>query len=309
MPSRTRRAYALLRSNLASGSEADVAAAVSYGRQVKLYPLAAADHGPTTTYVDAAGMLFDSTIPSDIRFFEGLDRAVQAEPWLERDKAMIDVLKSLGIERGKRFAPDAATQEVLVDGLGEARAWLDMRYEALFEPPYFEGTHWALPVSKEFVEGIQTDYADPDEYAIDSRAVAYHFAFFSAKHLGAGQFYLLAINDAKGQPFDGSANYRLTVPADAPVSLYWSLTIYDRSTHALIRDMPWASRSSHSSGLRSNTDGSMDLHIGPVAPADGVENWIPSKAGGGFEALFRFYGPQKPLFDKSWRLPDVVRVD
>jgi hypothetical protein len=31
-------------------------------------------------------------------------------------------------------------------------------------------------------------------------------------------------------------------------------------------------------------------------------------AGGGFEVLFRFYGPKKPLFDKSWKLPDIEKA-
>ena len=45
--------YALLRSNLKSGSDADVAAAVAYGKRVKLYPLAQAANPPATTFVDA----------------------------------------------------------------------------------------------------------------------------------------------------------------------------------------------------------------------------------------------------------------
>jgi hypothetical protein len=24
--------------------------------------------------------------------------------------------------------------------------------------------------------------------------------------------------------------------------------------------------------------------------------------------LFRFYGPEKPLFDKTWKLPDIEKV-
>jgi hypothetical protein len=27
-----------------------------------------------------------------------------------------------------------------------------------------------------------------------------------------------------------------------------------------------------------------------------------------FEVFFRFYGPEKPVFDKSWRLPDIERI-
>ena len=33
------------------------------------------------------------------RFFQSLDRFVQIEPWLQRDKVMIDMLKSIGIEK------------------------------------------------------------------------------------------------------------------------------------------------------------------------------------------------------------------
>ena len=45
---------------------------------------------------------------------------------------------------------------------------------------------------------MTTNFADPDSYPVDSRAVTYSIAFFSAKHLGAGQFYLMTIKDGKG---------------------------------------------------------------------------------------------------------------
>ena len=56
-------------------------------------------------FTDIKDVLFDSTIRYDESFFEGLNRIVQSEPWLDRDRAMIDQLKSLGIEKGKPFAP------------------------------------------------------------------------------------------------------------------------------------------------------------------------------------------------------------
>ena len=73
-----------------SGSEADVAKAVAYGKRVKVYPLSQAANPPATTFVDAIDVVFDSTIPYDLRFFQSLDRFVQHEPWLERDKVMIE---------------------------------------------------------------------------------------------------------------------------------------------------------------------------------------------------------------------------
>ena len=113
LKSPTYRSYALLRSNLASGSEADVAKAVEYGKRVKIYPLSQAASPPPTKFVDAIDVVYDGTIPYDLRFFQALDRFVQHEPWIERDKAMIDMLKSIGIEKGKKFDPDDETQAIL----------------------------------------------------------------------------------------------------------------------------------------------------------------------------------------------------
>jgi hypothetical protein len=151
-------------------------------------------------------------------------------------------------------------------------------------------------------------FADPDSYPVDSRAVAYSVGFFSAKHFGAGQFYLMSIRDKSGQLLDGSMTYHLLVSPNAPVKQYWSATVYDRATHALIRKLPWPSRSSQTPGLQINSDGSVDIYFGPAAPAGKESNWVPTSAGGRFEVLFRLYGPEKPLFDKTWQLPDLEQV-
>ena len=58
---------------------------------------------------------------------------------------------------------------------------------------------------------------------------------------------------------------------------------HDRETHALIRNQPWSGRSSQTPGFQKNPDGSVDVYFGPKSPA----------------------GPEKPLFDKTWTLPDV----
>jgi hypothetical protein len=108
--------------------------------------------------------------------------------------------------------------------------------------------------------------------------------------------------------FAGGNSYHLTVPANAPVNQYWSATVYDRATHALIRDMKWSNRSSQTPGILKNADGSVDIFFGPKAPEGKASNWIPTRPGGQFEVPFRFYGPEKPLFDKSWQLPDIEKT-
>ena len=308
LPSDTYEGYALLRSIPASGSEADVARAVAYGKRIRLYPLSHAAAPPATTFVDVVDIVYDSTIPYDVRFFESLHRIVQAEPWLERDKAMIDPLKSVGIEKGKPFSPDATMQGILNDAAGEANAWLVGRYEESFSTPYYEGGHWALPGSAELLEGQATFFAKPGVYPVDVRGVTFSYAYFTPKHLGKGSSYLLAIADKDGRLLDGRTTYRLTVPANAPVKQYWSATVYDRATHAPIRNARWPSRSSQTPGLQKNADGSVDVFFGPVAPAGKESNWVPTSTDAGFEVLFRFYGPEKPLFQKTWKLPDIERL-
>jgi hypothetical protein len=308
MPSETYESYALLRSNLKSTNDADITAAVAYGKRVKVYPLSQAAHPSDTQFIDAIDVLFDATIPYDRRFFESLNRIVQLEPWLQRDRAMIDTLKSVGIEKGKPFNPDGGTQEILKQAALEAHAWFWPRYEQVFVPPFNEGKHWALPVSPEFEKGIQTDYADPNSYPTDDRGLTYFFVYFSAKHIGVGQYYLMTIKDNQGRLLDGAQTYRLNVPANAPVNLYWSAVAYDGNTHALIRNMQRSSRSSQNPALKKNADGSADIYFGPNPPAGKESNWIPTDANGKFEVLFRFYGPEKPLFDKTWVLPDIEQA-
>lgn len=304
----TNMAYALLRSNVGSGSEADVAKAVAYAKQIKLYPLSVANNPPATVFVDVIDVVYDSTIPYDVRFFESLNRFVQREPWLERDKAMIDRLKSVGIEQGKPFKPDPETQKILDKAAGEARILIEARYEALFTPSFYERGQWALPVPHELSEGLGDLFSKPGVYPVDHRGTFFSFAFSSIKHLGTGQFYLVTIRDKDGKALDGGNNYRLTVPANAPVSLYWSGTVYDRGTHGLIRDQKWSSRGSNTPGIQKNADGSVDVFFGPKAPAGKETNWVPTRPGAGWEIIFRLYGPQKPLFDKTWRLPDIERI-
>jgi hypothetical protein len=308
LPSDTYEGYALLRSIPKSGNESDVARAVAYGKRIKLYPLSRAAKPPATTFVDVVDVVFDSTIPYDLRFFETLNRIVQAEPWLERDKAMIDQLKSIGIEKGQPFNPDSKTQTILSDAAREAHSWLVARYEASFSSPYYEGGHWALPGSRELLEGQATFFAKPDVYPVDVRGITFSYAYFTPKHLGTGSSYLLAIADKDGHLLDGGTTYRLTVPPNAPVKQYWSATVYDRDTHAPIRNARWPSRSSQTPGLQTNTDGSVDVYFGPKAPTGKESNWVPTSPEVGFEVLFRFYGPDKPLFDKTWKLPDIEKV-
>src|SRR5262245_7595939 len=301
--------YMLFRSNFKSHSPADVEAAIAYGKRMKVYPLAQAANPPATVFTDVKDIPFDSTIRYDASFFEHLARIVQNEHWLQRDRAMIDQLKSLGIEKGKTFRPDAATKALLTSAAREAGAWLEAKYDAGLPPFFSEKSRWTSPAPPEVVKAYADSFAETDAYPLDGRALGYSYAYIGIKRLGVGQMYLISIRDKDGNAFDGGKNYRLRVPPNAPVEQYWSVTAYDRQTHALIKNMPRASRSSQIPEMQKNKDGSIDVHFGPKAPAGKDSNWVQTDPKRKFELMFRAYAPTKALFEKRWVLPDVEKVN
>ncbi len=299
--------FALLRSNLKSHADADIEKSVAYGKRLKIYPLKQAANPPPTRFTDAFGTMFDATIRYDASFFVNLDRVVQTEPWLDRDRAMIDQLKTIGIEKGKPYTPEPSEKKILDTAAEEAHALLSARYDEGF-PALNEGIRWFPAAMAEMVKAAQGGYADPNSYPVDVRGVTYTLGFTGIKRIGTAQFYLMANKDKDGNAFDGGKTYRLVVPADAPVKQYWSVTAYDRETHALIRNMDKASVASITPGVQKAADGSVEVFFGAKAPAGKEANWVPVDPQRKFELLFRLYGPEKPLFDKSWKLPDVEKM-
>jgi len=299
--------YMLFRARLESHGDADVASAIAYGKRMKVYPLAQADNPVPTVFTDAKDVVFDSIIRYDASFFGHLDRIVQSEPWLQRDRAMIDQLKSLGIEKGKPFKPDQPTTKLLEAGAREAHSILEGMYDKGW-PSFFEKGRWRVAAPAEVVKMQATAYADPNEYPSDQRGMVYSYGYVGIKRLGAGQFYLISIRDKNGKPFEGGKAYRLSVPPNVPIEQYWSVTVYDRQTHALVRNMSRASRSSQVPDMTKNADGSVDIYFGPKSPQGKEENWVPADPKRGFELMFRLYAPKKEFFDKVWVLPDVEQV-
>ena len=204
---------------------------------------------------------------------------VQSEPWIARDRVMINSLKTIGIEKGKTFNPNEKTKQLLQAALNNARQWLAHGYETNY-PPFYTGKHWFLPYDADLSEAMNAAYANPNIYPIDARGILYYCAYSSVKHPGAGQFYLFSSRDNEGHELEGTKTYKLKVPANVPVHQYWSVTAYDFETHALIRDVSIPDRSSLAADLKKNSDGSVDIYFGSKAPEGKESNWVSTKAGG-----------------------------
>jgi hypothetical protein len=86
------------------------------------------------------------------------------------------------------------------------------------------------------------------------------------------------------------------------------LTLYDAGTAAgLDNGQPFPSL-----GLRDNpmvnADGSIDLYLGPTAPAGKEKNWLKTVPGKGYFTIFRLYAPTAAAFAKAWEPGDLEKV-
>lgn len=249
----------------------------------------------------------------DIGWFEQLSEFINVEPIREGDKVMIGMLSTLGIERGKPFTPDAKTTRALEAAITDAyrimqdgwttpgkaltawwpdRQWMDMNPE----------------MAKRVGEAWSFTTADA-VWTYDRAITPFFWANYLPKKLGGEQLYLMGLRDVSGVPLSGSLSYRLRVPADVPVDKFWSVIVYSQKTKSFVpntQDRIGLS-SYDKSKLKANADGSIDLYLASVAPSGFLGNWLPS-AGQDFFVIFRFYGPAKSVYEKTWKLPDIERV-
>jgi hypothetical protein len=273
--------------------------------QLKLYPYAQRDNPPPMDILDAGTRAWSGVPPRGMAYWERLDEVFQREPVEPRDIFFHAMLRPLGLEKGKPFKPDARQAKILTDAalIGEAMAkanTVDRRFPG---GRYRADAHWdfALPL----------DADNPTDFwnHLDERASWFYEAVgagpaMAPKRPGPSSAYLGAYKDKAGEWLDGGRSYRLRVPPNPPIKLFWSVTVYDADTRALIlNDEKIADRSSRMD-LRRNDDGAIDIYCGPKAPAGFEKNWIPTVPGRNWFAYFRFYRPTEAYFDRSWPLPD-----
>jgi len=150
---------------------------------------------------------------------------------------------------------------------------------------------------------------------LDARA-AFHFyatgitPAMAKKIIGKGSKYAAAYLDAEGKPFDGSKTYMVHVPANVPAKDFWSFTLYDNQTRAMLQtDERLPGLDNNKAGLEKNADGSFDIYFSPKAPEGKENNWIQTVPGKGWNTILRLYGPLQSFYDKTWMPGDPELVE
>jgi hypothetical protein len=285
----------------------DVRAAIDIVKQVKTYPLAAANAPPEQRYIDMADRLWDGIVRFDESYYRSLARMVNEELAQARDLQILGLLSPLGIEKGKKFRPNAATRIALKQASHEVHAWF-MDQLVNYGQRFWPDRKWAIPAPP-IASETAFKWEAADWFDVDARGIGFFSFYAPPAKLGASTFYLDTFFDSQGQRLHGENTYRLHVPADVPAKQFWAFTVYDQETCGFIRRSARAGLDSYDEQMRRNPDGSVDLYTGPKPPKGQEANWIPTVAGKDWFPYFRFYSPDEPLFQKTWKLPDIKKLN
>jgi hypothetical protein len=290
------------------------AAAEMWRDGLKIYPLAKAANPPAMEFISGSGKSFNTIHANNFEFYEELHAVIEREPVEMLDPELRGLFASIGIQKGKPFAPDERMKKIMTEAVAVANAtaramlW-DERHKDEF---LYEGSYW-----KRGYPGNNYQFLKEEGMGgrnLDARTSFYYFATVNTpamamKLIGAGSQYAWGYLDANGNYLDGSKTYKLNIPKDAPAKKFWSVCVYDPQTRSMLQtDQTFPSKQSQRDKLITNADGSIDLYFGPKAPAGREANWIQTVPGKGWFSLLRLYSPTEPWFDKTWRPGEIEPV-
>ena len=115
---------------------------------VRVYPFSERDAPPPTRGLSPDGKPWSGDQPRGFAYWKRLHAIYQSELVDERDRFYLAVLKQLGIEKGKPFAPDARLTEILEQGAAAGKL---MAQANTFAKHFEQGSylqHRTSPVSR-----------------------------------------------------------------------------------------------------------------------------------------------------------------
>lgn len=309
VPSPNYRIALAFRSVRAPGKTA--ADAYQYAKKLRMYYLADASNPPQQRFIDPIDKVYPTLPFYDERHFADMHAVMSTEPARAQDKVMIGMLRSLGIEPGKPFAPDEVTKKAMrqaaIDAWFYLQHWFDNMPKDKF---YWPDRHYASLLMTDENKRFSFEYADSID--LIGRAAEYFWCTYMPKELSASPAtqYLMAMADKNGNPLEAGKSYKIDVPAKMPVKQFWALTVYNRDTMSFIySDTNRTTLSSYDlEAMKKNADGGVTIYIGPKPLAGLENNWIPTAGKRPLPAM-RFYGGTEALNDKSFKLPDFELVE
>lgn len=274
----------------------------------RVYSLADVGNPPPMKFINVSGKEFNTIHANDFHFYEEINEVVQYEPSDSLDPEILGQLAAVGIEKGKKFAPDARMKKILTEAMAVANATA----RATTFRPRIDGVYY-FPDRKWFTSfpgGSYEFLKQPGVRNLEGRVLFHYYATgitpaMAMKMVGVGSQYAAATTDSAGKPLDGSKTYKIHLPPGIPAQNFWSFVVYDNQTRSMLQtDQQFPSIGSQKKGIVINADTSVDVWFGPTAPKGHESNWVQTVPGKGWNVLLRLYGPGQAWFDKTWKPGD-----
>ncbi|VVE37054.1 signal peptide protein [Pandoraea iniqua] len=280
----------------------------------KVYSLSQAKHPPKMEFINSSKQAFNTVHANNFEFFKELDHVIQKEPIGFIDPELRGLVASIGIRKGKAFAPDARMTKTLTEAVAVGNATARAISFRNRDPRayLYPNSQWRVGFIGDDYRWLGGDGTPGRD--LDARTGFFYVATvntpaMAAKLVGKGSQYALSSADATGKPFDGAKHYRLRIPANVPAKDFWSVVIYDPQTRSELQTaQPFPSKNNKRDKLITNADGSVDLYFGPVAPKGKEANWMQTVPGKGWFTILRLYGPLDAWFDKTWKPGEIEEV-
>ena len=317
VPSKTYRVWVFMRASIAEGLDV---AAKNVKENLRVYPLSRKDNPPKMEYMSGSGKAFNTIHTNDYSFYEHLHHIIDGEHIRMLDPETRGLFASVGIEKGKPFAPDARMKRILEDGIRIANA----AARSIIWHPRTDGTMKGVRIYPDTDSAWLMGFVDKnvffngkDGQTMNSDArVMFYYPYTAVTPAmavsvpGAGSDYGMVYVDSEKNVFDGSKTYRLRIPPNPPVNNFWALTLYDNQTRSQLQTSQlFPTVGSQTKGIRKNADGSYDIYFGPKPPKGFENNWLETVPGKGWFVALRMYGPLQAWIDKTWRPGEIERVE
>jgi hypothetical protein len=301
----------------------NISPAVELMKKSKIYPLGQQDNAKPMEFPNASGKSLNMLPRSDATAFEHLKSLLDVEGTGLADPDWLGMLEGIGIAANRPFAPDEKTRAILdaaaktayktsrVIGFEKGINDVDFRV--------YEDRRWLNPINNITTRwpnaGVDLSWlaSDGGYRELDARAWFFTDYYSISPGMvsmtpGKGAFYMIAFEDADGEALDGAKSYKVNLPKDIPAELFWSVTLYEaENASGLDNGQPFPSLGKLNKPAE-NEDGSIDLYIGPKAPAGKDRNWLATVPERGFFAILRLYAPGQAAIDGSWKPGDFEKV-